>query len=340
MVRGSTGMRRRDFIKAIGSTVAWPLAARAQQAGPTRRIGILMAYAEGDREGQAFIAAFRDELSNRGWTGGRIRIETRWASPRDAQSRQQFAKELVALRPDLLVSHGTPSTETLLQQTRTLPIIYINVSDPIGSSFAASFAKPGGNATGFITMEPTMAGKWLQLLKDIAPRVTRCALLFNPMSAPYAKYFLNPFKIAAASCAIEPTIASVGDPADLVAAIAAQTREPNGGFVVMPDTFTTVHRAKITALAAQHRIPAVYPFRFFAADGGLLSYGSDTVDSYRRAAAYADRILRGEGPGELPVQAPAKFQLVINLKTAASMDLTIPTSLLVAAEELIGGVDL
>ena len=328
---------RREFLSALGgAAAAWPLAANAQQPERMRRIGVLMAYAEGDREGQVFIAAFREELKKLGWAEGRnIRIDTRWAAPRDAEARQQFAKEFVALHPDLVLSHGTPSTETLLQQTRILPIIFVNVSDPIGSGFVKSFAKPGGNATGFITMEPTMAGKWLELLKEIAPRVTKCAVLFNPTTAPYAEYFLKPFQAAAASFAVEAIIASVRDPAELETAIAAQAREPNGGLIVMPDTFTTVHRAKITALAAQYRLPAVYPFRFFAADGGLLSYGGDTVDNYRRAATYADRILRGEKPSELPVQAPVKFELVINHKTATSMGLTIPTSLLVAANELI-----
>jgi putative tryptophan/tyrosine transport system substrate-binding protein len=321
------GMRRRDFIKAIGSTVAWPLGANAQQPERMRRIGVLMAYAEGDREGQAFLAAFREELKKLGWAEGRnIQIDTRWATPRDAESRQQFAKELVALHPDLVLSPGTPSTETLLQQTRILPIIFVNVADPIGSGFVTSFARPGGNVTGFITMEPSMAGKWLELLKEIAPRVTRCALLFNPTTAPYAEYFLNPFKAAAASVAIEPIVASVRDAAELETAIAAQAREPNGGLVVMPDTFTTVHRAKITALAAQYRLPAVYPFRHFATNGGLLSYGGDPVDNYRRAAAYADRILRGEKPSELPVQAPVKFELVINQRSGNEQRLFVGTS--------------
>ena len=330
-------MRRRDFIKVIGSTVAWPLAARAQQPERMRRIGVLMGYAESDREGQAFLAAFREELSKKlGWTEGRnIQIDARWAAPSDAEQRLQCAKELVALHPDLVLSHGTPSTATLLKQTRTLPIIFVNVSDPIGSGFVTSFASPGGNVTGFVTMEPTMAGKWVELLKEIAPRVTRSALLFNPTTAPYAEFFLDPFKAAAASFAVEAIAARVRDAAELETTIAAQTREPNGGLIVMPDTFMTAHRAKITALAAQYRLPAVYPFRFYAANGGLLSYGGDSVDIFRHAAAYADRILRGQKPSELPVQAPVKFELVINHKTATSMGLTIPTSLLVAATEVI-----
>jgi putative ABC transport system substrate-binding protein len=330
-------MRRRDFIKVIGSTVGWPLAAHAQQPERMRRIGVLMAYAEGDREGQAFLAAFREELKKLGWAEGRsIQIDVRWAPASSKENlRRQFAQELIALQPDLIVSHGTPNTATLHEITRTVPVAFVNASDPIGSGFVTSFPKPGGNITGFINMEPTMAGKWVELLKEIAPRVTNCALLFNPATAPYADYFVVPFNDAAASLAVKGVIARVRDAGELETAITTQAREPNSGLVVMPDTFTTVHRAKITALANQHLLPAVYPFRFFSTSGGLLSYGSDTNDSYRRAAGYADRILRGEKPSELPVQAPAKFQLVVNLKTATSLGLTIPTSLLVAADEVI-----
>jgi putative ABC transport system substrate-binding protein len=330
-------MRRRDFIKVIGSTVGWPLAAHAQQPERMRRIGVLMAYAEGDREGQAFLAAFREELKKLGWAEGRsIQIDVRWAPASSKENlRRQFAQELIALQPDLIVSHGTPNTATLHEITRTVPVAFVNASDPIGSGFVTSFPKPGGNITGFINMEPTMAGKWVELLKEIAPRVTNCALLFNPKTAPYADYFVGPFNDAAASLAVKGVIARVRDAGELETAITTQAREPNSGLVVMPDTFTTVHRAKITALANQHLLPAVYPFRFFSTSGGLLSYGSDTNDSYRRAAGYADRILRGEKPSELPVQAPAKFQLVVNLKTATSLGLTIPTSLLVAADEVI-----
>jgi putative ABC transport system substrate-binding protein len=331
-------IQRREFITLLGgaAAAAWPLAARAQQGERIRRIGVLMGYAENDREGQAFLAAFREELKNLGWAEGRnIQIDARWAAPNDTELRLQFSKELVALHPDLVVSHGTPSTATLLKQTRTLPIIFVNVSDPIGSGFVASFSSPGGNVTGFVTMEPTMAGKWVELLKEIAPRVTKSALLFNPTTAPYAEFFLDPFKAAAASFAVEAIAARVRDAAELETTVAALTREPNGSLIVMPDTFMSTHRAKITALAAQYRLPAVYPFRFYAANGGLLSYGGDSVDIFRRAAAYADRILRGQKPSELPVQAPVKFELVINHKTVTSMGLTIPTSLLVAATEVI-----
>jgi putative tryptophan/tyrosine transport system substrate-binding protein len=331
-------LRRRDFIAFVGSAAAaWPLAARAQLPVGVRRIGMLMAYAESDREGQAFVATFKEALGKLGWAEGRsIQIDVRWApASSDEAQRQQFAQELIAFQPDLIVSHGTPNTTTLHQKTRTVPIIFVNASDPIGSGFVTSFPRPGGNITGFITMEPTMAGKWVELLKEIAPRTTNCALLFNPETAPYADYFMGPFNAAAASLAVKGIMARVRDTGELETAIASHTREPNGGLVVMPDTFTTTHRAKITALANQYHLPAVYPFRLFSTSGGLLSYGSDTNDSYRRAAGYADRILKGEKPSQLPVQAPAKFQLVINLKTATFLGLTIPTSLVVAADEMI-----
>jgi putative ABC transport system substrate-binding protein len=223
----------------------------------------------------------------------------------------------------------------LLQQTRTIPIVFVGVSDPIGSGFVASFPRPGGNVTGFITMEPTMAGKWLELLKEIAPRVNRVALLFNPATAPYAEYYLTPFKSAAASFALDAIGAPVRDMSELESAIAAQARSPNGGLVVMPDTFMNAHRAEVTSLAARYRIPAVYPFRFFAELGGLLSYGIALVDDYRRAASYADRILKGAKPGELPVQAPAKFELTINLKTAKALGLDVPLQLQQRADAVI-----
>jgi putative ABC transport system substrate-binding protein len=302
-----------------------------------RRIGILMAYGEKDQEGQAFVASFKEALAKLGWMEGRsIQIDVRWApASSNEDSRRQFAKELIALQPDLIASHGTPNTATLHDITHTVPIVFVNVSDPIGSDFVTSFPRPGGNITGFVTMEPTMAGKWLELLKEVAPRVTNCALLFNPATAPYADYFVGPFNAAAASLAVKVSIARVRDAGELESAITTLAREPNSGLVVMPDTFLSLHRAKITALANQYALPAIYPFRFYSSAGGLLSYGGDSNDLFRRAAGYADRILKGDKPSDLPVQAPAKFQMVINLKTAKSLGLTIPTSLLVAAEEVI-----
>ena len=329
-------MQRREFITLLGGAAAWPFTARAQQPGQMRRIGVLMAIAESDREGQARVAGFREELKKLGWEVGRnIRFDMRWATPGDAESRQRFAKELVALQPDLILSQATPTTAALLQQTRSIPIIFVGASDPVGSGFVASFRRPGGNVTGFITMEPTMAGKWLELLKEIAPRVARVALLFNPATAPYAEYYLVPFKAAAASFAMEAIAAPVRATSELETAIAAQARAPDTGLIVIPDTFLNFHRVEITSLAARYRLPAVYPFRFFTELGGLMSYGTDLVNDYRRAAAYADRILNGAKPGELPIQAPVKFELVINAKTAKALGLTVPPTLLARADEVI-----
>jgi putative tryptophan/tyrosine transport system substrate-binding protein len=329
-------MERREFIKLIGGTAAaWPLAARAQQPERMRRIGVLMGYAESDSEGQAFVAAFREGLQKLGWTeGGNTRIDTRWATPADAESMQRFAKELVALQPDLILSPTTPTTVALLRQTRTIPIIF-NVADPVGSGFVASLARPGGNVTGFNVSEPTLAGKWLELLKEIAPRVARVAMLFNPATATYAEYWLNPFKAAAVSFAVEAIAAPIRDRSELDSVFAAQAREPNWGLIVMPDSFPIAHRVEITSLAARYRVPVVYPFRIFAELGGLLSYGVDLIDNFRRAATYADRILKGEKPSELPVQAPAKFELVINLKTAKALGLEVPLHLQQLADEII-----
>ncbi len=329
-------MRRREFIGLLSSTTAmWPLAVRAQQADRMRLIGVLMAYAESDREGQTWVAAFREGLQKLGWTEGRnIRIDTRWGAA-DVESMQQFAKELVALQPDLILTQNTPTTAAMLQKTRTIPIIFGNVADPVGSGFVASFPRPGGNVTGFINLEPTMAGKWLELLKEIAPRVNRVALLFNPATARSFEYFLNPFKTAAASFAVEGIAAPLRDASELESVVAAQAGEPNGSLIVMPDAFTNVHRAEVISLAARYRLPAVYPYRFFAELGGLLSYGNDPPDNFRRAASYADRTLKGEKPSELPVQAPVKFELVINLKTAKALGLEVPFLLQQRADELI-----
>jgi putative ABC transport system substrate-binding protein len=319
-----------------GAAAAWPLGARAQQADQVRRIGVLMGYAETDSDARAWCMAFQEALQKLGWTEGRnIQIETRWATPDDAESMRRLAKELVAPQPNAILSSTTPTTTALLQQTRTIPIVFAIVADPIGSGFVASFARPGGNVTGFIFTEPTMAGKWLELLKEIAPRVARVAMLFNPVSATYAEYWLNPFKAAAASFAVEAIATPIRDRYELESVIAGQAREPNGGLIVMPDSFTDTHRVEITSLAARYRLPAVYPFRFFAEAGGLLSHGVDRTDNFRRAATYVDRILKGEKPAELPVRAPAKYETVINLKTARALGLQIPDKLLALADEVI-----
>ena len=327
---------RRTFISALGGTaVVWPLAARAQQAEGTRRIGVLMGTAE-NPDGQAYLAAFREELQKLGWAQNRnMRIDIRWSTTADAAAMQRFAKELVALQPDLLISPFTLTTAALLQQTRTIPIVFVVVADPVGSGFVASFPRPGGNVTGFVSTDGLLGGKWLELLKEIAPRVARVAVLFNPATAPYAEYYLNPLRAAATHFAVEAIILPVRDTSELDFVVAGQAREPNSGLIVIPDTFTIDHRAELTSLAARYRLPAVYPVRFFAELGGLLSYGIDLTDNFRRAATYADRILKGTRPSELPVEAPVKFELVINLKTAKVLGLDVPFLLQQRADEVI-----
>jgi putative ABC transport system substrate-binding protein len=330
-------MRRREFIALFGSAAAtWPLRARAQQPERMRRIGVLMGWPESDSEARSERAAFIQELQKLGWVEGRnLRIDTRWAAPADPESMHRFAKELVALQPDLILSQSTPATTALLQETRAIPIIFAIVADPIGSGFVASVPRPGGNATGFAVTEPTQAGKWVELLKEIAPRVTRVVALFNPAMATYAEFWLKPFKAAAASFALEAILAPVHDTSELESVIAAQAREPNSGLFVMPDAFTITYRVEITSLAARYRLPAVYGYRFFTELGGLLSYGDDLTDNFRRAASYADRILKGVKPSELPVQGPVKFELVINLKTAKALGLEVPPTMLGRADEVI-----
>ena len=328
-------MRRRDFIKGVaGSATAWPLVVHA--ADRLHRIGVLMGYSEGDLEAQSYIVAFREELRTLGWTEGHdILIDIRSATPGDVESMQRFAKELVALRPDVILSQTTPTTAALLQQTRTIPIVFALVSDPVGSGFVASYRRPGGNVTGFDVSEPTQAGKWVELLKEITPRVARLAMLYNPESATYAEFWLNPFRAAGAALAVETISAPVRNESELDSVIAAQAREPNSGLVVMPDSFLIAHRLETISLAAGYRLPAIYPYRLFAEVGGLLSYGVEQTDNFRRAAIYVDRILKGEKPSELPVQAPIKFELVVNLKTAKELGLTIPGTFLQRADEVI-----
>jgi putative tryptophan/tyrosine transport system substrate-binding protein len=300
-----------------------------------RRIGVLMGFAESDHEAQSWVAAFREELQKLGWTEGRnIEIDTRWATA-DVESMQRFAKELVTLQLDLILTSSTPATAAMLQQTRTTPVIFVWVADPVGSGFVASLARPGGNVTGFTPLEGSLGGKWVELLKEIAPHVARVTLLFNPAMATFIEGYLNSFKATAASLGVEAILAPVHDMSELESVIAAQARESNGGVIVIPDAFTIVHRAEITLLAARYRVPAVYWSRFFAELGGLISYGSDSIDEYRRTASYADRILKGAKPSELPVQAPVKFELLINLKTAKALGLNVPIPLLDRADEVI-----
>jgi putative ABC transport system substrate-binding protein len=326
---------RRGFITLLGGAAAWPLAARAQQPERMRRVGVLMGFAESDREGQSCIASFREALRELGWTEDRnIRFDIRWAAL-DTELVEQFAKELVAVRPDLILSHVTPTTVALLQQTRTIPIIFVWVSDPVGSGFVPSLARPGGNATGLTPIVGSLGGKWVDLLKEIAPHVVRAIALFNPTMAPYAEYYLKPFKVAAASRAVEAIATPIHNIFELESIVAAQAREPNTGLVVMPDTFMVGHRADITSLATRYLLPAIYWSSAFAEAGGLISYGPDVVDEFRHAASFADRILNGAKPSELAVQAPVKFKLVINLKTARTLGIDIPPLLLARSDEVI-----
>jgi putative tryptophan/tyrosine transport system substrate-binding protein len=328
-------MRRRGFITLLGSAaLAWPLAARAQQPDRMRRIGVLMFTAADDPYGHKSVKAFQEGLQELGWMESRnIQIDIRWVPA--VESMQRFAKELVALQPDVILSPTGAATRSILEQTRTIPLIFAVINDPVGDGFVQSFARPGGNVTGFINVEPTMAGKWLELLKEIAPRVNSAAFMFNPATAPYFEYYMNPFKAAAPSFGMEAIAARIHDMSEVESVVAAQAREPNGSLIVMPDSFTFTHRAEVTLLAARYRLPAVYPFYQFTEVGGLISYGPDLVDQYRRAATYVDRILRGAKPNELPVQAPVKFELVINLKAAKALGLEVPAQLLGRADEVI-----
>jgi putative ABC transport system substrate-binding protein len=329
-------MRRRDFIMLLGAAAAWPLAAWAQKADRMRHIGVLMSASENDKDYQALLATFRDELKKLRWEEERnIRIDYRWKAL-DAESRQRLAKELIALQPDLMLAQSTPTTAALLQQTSTMPIVFFSVGDPVGEGFVKSLPRPGGNVTGFINMEASMSSKWLELLEEITPGLKRVAILFNPATAPGGgSYYLDPFNTAVQSSGIQSIAAPVHNTSEIESVIAAQARKPNSGLVVMSDVFPLVHRTEIAALAARYRLPAVYPYRQFAEVGGLLSYGNDLRDNYRRAATYADRILRGEQPSELPVQVPVKFELVINLKAAKAIGLDVPPTLLARADEVI-----
>jgi putative ABC transport system substrate-binding protein len=327
---------RRQFITLLGgAAAAWPLAAGAQQTERVGRIGVLMFSGESDQEGQSSVAAFREGLRKLGWTEGRnSEIDIRWAAA-DVELMERFAKELVALQPDLILTSSTAATAVMLQQTHTIPIIFVLVADPVGSGFVASLPRPGGNATGFTPIVKSLGGKWVELLKEIAPRVTRVTLLFNPPTATFIEGYLKPFKAAAASLGAEPIVAPVNDMLGVESLVTTEAREPSSGLVVIPDAFTVAHRAEITALAAHHHVPAVYWSRSFAEVGGLISYGPYIVEEYRRAASYADRILKGSKPSELPVQAPVKFELVINLKTARALGLDVPPTLLARADEVI-----
>jgi len=327
---------RREFITLLGGAAAWPLAARAQKGDRVvRRIAVLMGGGdENDPAWKTRLPAFTQALAGLGWTDGRnVRLDLRWAGS-DINRIRALAQELVGLQPDIIVVTGTPATAALQQETRTIPIVLAGVSEPVASGFVAKLNQPGGNITGFALFESSLGGKWLELLSEIAPGLKRAAIMFNPDTVTASAYMPS-LETAARSLKVELIIAPVHSDAEIETAIIALGREPGGGLVSMPDIFTLVHRAPIISAAARNNVPAVYSVSFFARDGGLLSYGADQVDAFRGAATYVDRILRGEKPGDLPVQFPTKFEMVVNRKTATALGLAIPPSILLRADEVI-----
>jgi putative ABC transport system substrate-binding protein len=330
-------VKRREFLNLLGgAAVASPFSARAQQPSRIRRIGVLMPFSAGDAEGQTLVAALRKGLQEFDWTEGRnIAIDFRW-SDGDVERAGAHAKELVALSPELIFAFTAGQLAAVARETKTIPIVFVGVSDAVGSGLVASLARPGGNITGFILFEASLGGKWLEALKEVTPRLARVAIMMNPETATgRGIFYVKAFETAATAFSVEPTTAPVRSVGDIKAAIGALGEEPDSGLVVVPDTFTEAHRELIVALAARHRVPAVYPFRHFAMNGGLMSYGPDTVDTFRRSAAYVDRILKGEKPSDLPVQAPTKYALVINLRTAKALGLTVPLIMQMTADEVI-----
>ena len=331
-------MRRREFITGVAgaAAVACPLVAHAQQAERLRRLGVLMGYGESDPEGKALLATFLQRLAELGWVDGRnVLVEVRWGAG-SVDRMRVVAKELVALQPDVIFSHTTAATAALHRETLTIPIVFVNVSDPIGPGFVANLPHPGGNITGFIYAEASMGGKWVQLLTDIAPAIKRIAIIFNPDTAPGGgNYFLGSFEAAAGSLRLEAAILRVHSDAEIETGITSLSGEPRTGLVVMPDSFMEVHRGPIMSLAARNSVPAIYYDPRFVRDGGLIAYGPDIPDFYRRAAPYVDRILRGEKPADLPVQLAVKFDMAVNNKTANALGLSLPPSITVRTDEVI-----
>jgi len=329
-------MRRREFIAGFGGAVAWPLAARAQQPDGVRRVGVLIARDENDPQGKADLSGFIKGLAELGWNDRRnLRLDVRWGAG-DVDRLRMVARELVELQPDVIFVGATPATAALQRETRTIPIVFASVSDPIGDGFVAGLPRPGGNITGFVDLEASLAGKWLELLMEIAPDVKRAAIMFNPDTSPgRGSFFLPSFEAAARSLKVDPITTSVHNEADIETVITSLGRDPRGGLVVPSDVFMQRHRAPMILLAEKNRVPAVYNFSGYVKDGGLLSYGPNFTDLYRRAASYVDRILRGAKPADLPVQLPVKFEMAINAKTAKALGLTVPQSILLSADEVI-----
>jgi putative ABC transport system substrate-binding protein len=327
-------IKRREFITLVGYAAAVSPGTAWAQADNRRRIGVLVGSAD-NPQGQSRVTAFRQALQNLGWTDERnVRTDIRWGAA-NSERTEGFAGEIVSFAPDVILGETTPVVAAVLRDSRKIPLVFVNVSDPVGSGFVESLARPGGSVTGFISNEASLAGKWVELLKEVAPQLKRAALLFNPETASYVEPFWKAFEAAAASLSVQSISARVHDVGELEGAIAELSTMPNSGLVVMAEIFATVHQQRIVELAAEHSLPAVYPFDFFARNGGLMSYGVDIDDLFRRAASYVDRILRGEKPADLPVQAPTKFQLIVNLKTAKTLGLTVPPTLLAIADEVI-----
>jgi putative ABC transport system substrate-binding protein len=327
-------MKRREFIAGLVSAVAWPLNARSQQGEHVRRIGVLMPFDEADPMWKTPLAAFTQALADLGWTDGRdVRMDLRWGRG-DNNRIRALAQELVGLRPDIILTNWTAATAALQQETRTIPIVFANAAEPVASGIVARLDRPGGNITGFATLETTLGGKWLGLLSETAPGLKRAAIMFNPDTSPASAYMPS-LEMAARSLKVVPIISPVHSDAEIETAIIALGREPGGGLVTVPDAWMFDHRATIMLAAARNNVPAVYPLSEFVKYGGLLSYGVDEVDNWRRAASYVDRILRGAKPAELPVQLPTKFEMAVNLKTAKALGLAIPSSILLRADEVI-----
>ena len=328
-------MERRRFVTFLGgATIAWGRAARAQSTR-VRHIALLMAVAASDADVQRGLVVFRQSLDELGWhEGGNVRFEYRWGGA-DPERIRSYARELVELSPDIIVAHSTPPVVALLKETHSIPIVFLTVTDPLGQGLVKSLAHPGGNITGFSVFMISLGAKWLEVLKEISPATTQATIIFNPQTAPYYRLYLESIDQAAPSFAVKPVAVQVHDESDIERAITAVSREQHGGLIILPDSFNIVHRKVIIDLVARYRLPAVYYFRYFATDGGLIAYGPDEIDLFRRTAGYVDRILNGAKPADLPVQQPSRFELVINLKTAQALGTRIPQSLLLRADEVI-----